>query len=59
MLSLTLVGVLIPLILVFVGIVVLIAVLNTLGIVIGLLWPLLPILIGLALVWRLFRGPNR
>ena len=56
MFSLTLVGLIVPLILVCVGIVVLVVVLNTVGILLGLLWPALPILIGVALIWRWMRG---
>lgn len=56
MFSLTIVGLIVPLILVCVGIVVLVVVLNTVGILLGLLWPALPILIGVALIWRWMRG---
>ncbi len=59
MLSLTLVGILVPLLLVAVGLTVLIAVLHAFGMVLGLLWPLLPIAIGLALIGRLVRGHRR
>lgn len=56
MFSLTIVGLIVPLILVCVGIVVLVVILNTVGILLGLLWPALPILIGVALIWRWMRG---
>ena len=56
MFSLTIVGLIVPLTLVCVGIVVLVVVLNTVGILLGLLWPALPILIGVALIWRWMRG---
>jgi len=56
MFSLALVGLIVPLILVCVGIVVLVALLNTVGLLLGLLWPTLPILIGLVLIWRWLKG---
>ena len=59
MFSLTLVGLLFPLIVVVAGVILLLVLLNTLGIVLGLLWPALPILIGLALIWRVLRGCRR
>jgi len=55
----TLVGLLVPVILVFVGVAVLFALLSTIGVLLGLLWPALPIVIGLALLWRVFRGSRR
>ena len=59
MFSLTLAGLLVPLILAFAGIVLLLALVSVLGTLFGLLWPALPILIGLALLWRILRGGRR
>jgi hypothetical protein len=59
MLSLTLVSLSFPLILVVAGIVLLLALVNALGVLFGLLWPTLLILVGLTLVWRLLRGGRR
>ncbi len=54
MFCLTVAGIVIPLVVLGVGIVILI--LSLLGVLFGLLWPALPILIGLALIWRWWRG---
>lgn len=51
---LAIVGVLVPVLLICVGVVFLI--LNALGLLVGLLWPALPILIGLAILWRWLKG---
>lgn len=50
MFCLTVAGIVIPVILLSVGIVAL--VLSLMGLLIGLLWPTLPIVLGLALIWR-------
>jgi hypothetical protein len=55
----SLVGLLIPLVLVFVVAIVLVSLLGTVGILLGLLWPTVPILIGLALIWRILAGRRR
>ena len=59
MLPLSLVAILVPLAFVVVGIVLLLVLVNTIGILFGLLWPALPILIGVAVLWRLLRGGRR
>ena len=59
MITATLVGLLIPVILIFVGVTVLLALLSTIGVLFGFLWPALPIVIGFALLWRVFRGSRR
>ena len=59
MLPLSLVAILVPLAFVVVGIVLLLVLVNTIGILFGLLWPALPILIGVAILWRLLRGGRR
>jgi len=59
MFAVSLVGLLIPAILIFVGVVLLIALMSTVGVLVGLLWPALPILIGLALIWRVLAGRRR
>jgi len=59
MFSLTLVGLLVPLVLVIAGVVVLLALVNVLGVLFGLLWPTLPVLIALAILWRILRGARR
>jgi len=53
------VGLLAPLALILVVLVLLVAILSTVGLLFGLLWPGLPILIGLALVWRVLFGRRR
>ena len=59
MFTCTLVGLLVPLAVILVVLVLLISILSTVGVLFGLLWPGLPILIGLALVWRILFGRRR
>jgi hypothetical protein len=59
MFTLTLVGLLVPLVLVVAGVVLVLALVNVLGALFGLFWPTLPIVIVLALVWRILRGGRR